>query len=223
MFDSELILVRKLKKLLKIYSSELLDSTSKSIDIMDEVNLGYGIADLVAGIRINKNQLKLRHSHLETFDVALLNLIRQHKGIGHSEVLSLIRSSQQRLKIGVKKLIQEDLIEMSSDDYYVFRNYTEYFKDTIAVEAKLKDWKRALNQAYKYKWFADRSFVCMPTKNIKSAYKNIEMFKNMNVGLISVDENKDSMDIIHLPSKETPYSENMRLLLNERFVFRLNK
>ncbi len=58
----------------------------------------------------------------------------------------------------------------------------------IAVEAKLKDWKRALHQAYRNTCFAHRSFVLLPKAVALTAGSYIGEFEKRGVGLCYVDE-----------------------------------
>jgi hypothetical protein len=45
----------------------------------------------------------------------------------------------------------------------------------------LKNWKRALYQAHRYKWFANEAYVLLPESNIKPALNQIELFEQYNV------------------------------------------
>lgn len=55
-----------------------------------------------------------------------------------------------------------------------------------AVEAKLKDWKRALKQANRYRDYAHQSWVLLDEKNVNPAYKNIDRFQRLGIGLASI-------------------------------------
>lgn len=52
-----------------------------------------------------------------------------------------------------------------------------------AFEGKLKDWRRALQQAFRYRYFADKAIVVMPLENAGQALANLETFRNAGVGL----------------------------------------
>lgn len=58
-------------------------------------------------------------------------------------------------------------------------------RQVFAFEAKLKDWQRALQQAFRYRYFADKAVVIMPAENVKSALRHIEVFREHSVGLWS--------------------------------------
>ena len=60
----------------------------------------------------------------------------------------------------------------------------------VAVEAKVKNWRRALQQAYRDKLFADRVYVALPEEFSAAAISNLSEFKHASVGLIIVGTNK---------------------------------
>lgn len=77
-------------------------------------------------------------------------------------------------------------------------------KKIITIEMKLKNWKRALIQAYKYKSFSDVSYVCVDEKNIDTILKHLEEFKKYNIGLISISHEK-KINIYNMPNQEEGY------------------
>ena len=52
-------------------------------------------------------------------------------------------------------------------------------RQLFAFEAKIKDWQRALQQAFRYRYFADKSIVVMPLANAARAIDNLAVFKEM--------------------------------------------
>jgi hypothetical protein len=57
----------------------------------------------------------------------------------------------------------------------------------IAIEAKLKDWKQALHQAYRNLCFAHRSFVLLPKAAALTAMASLAEFEQRGVGLCYID------------------------------------
>jgi hypothetical protein len=78
----------------------------------------------------------------------------------------------------------------------------------ISFELKLKNWKRAVKQAFRYKCFSNIAYVVLPSKNADAALTNIVMFERYNVGLAIFDQNSD-FEILHKPRVDKPYSETM--------------
>lgn len=81
----------------------------------------------------------------------------------------------------------------------------------ISFELKLRDWKRASIQAFRYNNFSNLSYVVLPLQNINSAINNIDHFEKYNIGLASFNGG-DDFEIIYKPQNRAPYSE----LMNQR-------
>lgn len=58
----------------------------------------------------------------------------------------------------------------------------------VAVELKLRDWRRALQQAIAYQIAADRSWVAMPLTAACAAYRQRWRFEAEGIGLLAVDD-----------------------------------
>lgn len=79
---------------------------------------------------------------------------------------------------------------------------------TYAFELKLRNWQRALVQAYKYSSFANYSWVILDQAHIKPALANIAAFQRANIGLLSIDIT-GAITYHHQPKFQTPYSPNL--------------
>ena len=80
----------------------------------------------------------------------------------------------------------------------------------IAFETKLSDWKKAMAQAYRYRYYADESVVVVPPQVARIALKNRHLFEEVGVGLWTFDP--DSYAIQHRvsPKKTSPLSNRKR-------------
>lgn len=214
-FDTEIELVSVLK-------STINESYSKrDINIYQEVSLGYGIADLVISFRDDNfcyKSTKISRAILNKCDINVYNLIDRKLKISSSEIIEITRTSKINILNSLKKLVNSEYID-SVDDYYIIsKNYEFSFDMTFAIEAKLKDWKRALQQAYRYKWFAEYSFVVLDEHNSSSAIKNLKYFEKYNVGLATINKNGD-LKKLHNPKRDVPFDKKMQMLLSEKFVY----
>ena len=59
------------------------------------------------------------------------------------------------------------------------------FQQVVAIEAKLRDWSRALIQAFRYREFSTQSWVVLDHAHVASAVKQSARFKATGVGLAS--------------------------------------
>jgi len=93
--------------------------------------------------------------------------------------------------------------------------YSKY-EDEVAVvsfELKLKDWKRAAKQAFRYKSFSNISYVVLSSKSVNSALNNIELFERYNIGLAKFD-NESDFEILYKPESNKPFSD----ILSQKLV-----
>ncbi|MFA5263084.1 MAG: hypothetical protein WC378_04610 [Opitutaceae bacterium] len=56
-----------------------------------------------------------------------------------------------------------------------------------AIEAKLKDWRKGLQQASRYRHFANRALLVLPPEAARIALGYIQTFRDLNVGLWEFD------------------------------------
>lgn len=91
---------------------------------------------------------------------------------------------------------------------YVFYAKQDQELSIISFELKLKDWKRAAKQAFRYKSFSNIAYVVLSSKSANAALNNIELFEKYNIGLAKFDKESD-FEILYKPELETPYSENL--------------
>src|SRR5215216_1790736 len=80
---------------------------------------------------------------------------------------------------------------------------------TAAFEMKLSHWRRALAQAFRYRSFAELSYVVIDAARVGPALKNMERFRRSNVGLASLDE-AGIITIHHRPAIDAPFSHYLR-------------
>jgi len=77
--------------------------------------------------------------------------------------------------------------------------------NTVAVELKLHNWKRALIQAFRYRTFANSSFVIIDAFYIHRAINNIELFRKYKVGLASLSTD-NSLVVHYMPNPGEPFN-----------------
>lgn len=99
---------------------------------------------------------------------------------------------------------------------YVFYAKQNKKISIISFELKLKDWKRAAKQAFRYKNFSNVSYVVLPSNNADAALNNIDVFEKYNIGLAKFDCDSE-FKILFKPENSKPYSED----LNTKFIERI--
>jgi hypothetical protein len=72
----------------------------------------------------------------------------------------------------------------------------------IAFEAKLKDWRTALHQAYRNTCFAHSSYVVLPKKAAFAAFRFVGEFERRGIGLCYVDDS--ALIVLRVSSHNQP-------------------
>lgn len=212
-FQAETDLVRTLKASLK----EIFHRSR--VKIFEEVSLGYGIADIVVSETCEDlttpNELK---NSLDIHDINVFIIIKETCKISLLEIIELTRCNRRSVLKSISNLISSGYIEENNGIFQLSRNYKLSFIKNFAIEAKLKDWRRALKQAYRYKWFAEYSFVVLDEHYSKPALKNINIFEKYNVGLASVSV-CGKLTRHFNPTPQTPLDPKMQMLFSEQIKF----
>jgi len=153
--------------------------------VKNEINSGYGIADVVAAKDISNQNY---YSFNNVFEVNLLISMKYDKWILFDTIIENSSYSSNYLKyVLLKQFIDAGFITRK-DDLYKRTKQIEKTKATIvAVEAKLSKWKDAFLQALRYKKFADYCYVALLEYSLKNV--DIEMFKKNNIGIIYINKN----------------------------------
>lgn len=214
-FETELNLVNRFKENYILN----LDIDGPSV-VLEEVGLGFGIADLVIGELIYDNEnLRIGREPLRPIDVGIYKIVEREQRVTVESVSYMTRCSKRQVSIALEKLVRAAFVKKEDLFYVLTKPYELVFRQSIAIEAKLKNWKRAMMQAYRYKWFADYSYVVLDANYIKPALENIGLFKEYNVGLLSLSTEGEFQNYFS-PHKEKPIDSKMQILLSETLLFK---
>ncbi len=91
---------------------------------------------------------------------------------------------------------------------------------TYAFELKLRNWKRALVQAFRYSAFSHYSIVVLDDANIQPALSNLAMFQRSNIGLLTLDR-QGHITWYNEPKYQEPYSSQLYKTLSSNLSQKL--
>ncbi|WP_448812090.1 hypothetical protein [Agromyces bauzanensis] len=151
-----------------------------------EVEVGFGVPDLVAGVG-SRTSLRNRRRQARPVTQSL-----------HLAVLDFCRTPRSETELrewapnGYSELNRRALKPLLGRGMLVFRNEKlrarvapkDPFERIIAVELKLADAKRGLAQAHAYRAFADVSYLALPARRITPEL--MERARAIGVGLLAV-------------------------------------
>jgi hypothetical protein len=213
MFKTEVELVESFCTVYKKFYKQITNAKIGEVFLIREFNSQFGIADIVIGTLQQKDkhcdQIPTREDWLHP----LINFkLGQRFNLSDSQ--SLFGLSRENLKKRLEIYLLNGYLEIDNDGcFVVLREYDLRTDNTVSVEAKLKDWKRALLQAKRYTRFSTFSFVLIDEASSASAQKNLNEFVESNIGLVTF--NGRDLVILNTP---TPNYKTMR-----DYAYRLNE
>ena len=180
-----------------------------------EINSGYGIADVVA-IRTNQRNTKLRLEHKQTRSIQnehyfkLLELLNEDQQ-APTDIRYLSRNltiCQPYIRTILKNLCNYGFAKKVDNGFYIKINgWAPLSNNIIAIESKLKNWQRGLLQAWRYKKFADKSYLAMPEDRVHLVSR--QDLKTLNIGLLTLSDDK-------LKYLFKPVSQNRQIVPSKR-------
>jgi hypothetical protein len=79
-----------------------------------------------------------------------------------------------------------------------------------AFEGKLKDWRRGLQQAFRYRYFSDKAIVVMPYEGAGAALANLDSFRHSLVGFWTFDAATETIREHYTPTRVRAFSREAR-------------
>ncbi len=194
-----------------------------------EVGVGYGVADLVLvrkdkfnkqNCRLRKNYGQLTRLLREDYFKIFKHLPDENSGHDPVDLDYLIEKthlSKSFLKYNILRTLEKkEYIKKENGDFYFRVNgWMPIAKEIIAIEAKMRNWKRGFVQANRYRAFADRVYLAFPIEVAHLVDKRL--LKRHNVGLIVFDAQLNRKKITLLSRRVEPLSESKKNLAMEFF------
>lgn len=206
---------QELVNLFKTAYSHKFDVTNTRM--MEEVGMGFGIADLVI-TELKESLVFETREKLNPVDISVYQIVRRKRKVSLEHMKSVTGVRQNEVTKSLNRLIEYCYVKKVDSLFELHHKYELPFKKSIAFEAKLRNWKRAFTQAYRYKWFADYSYVIMDETHAKPAIENILQFKNYNVGLLTLSVNGNIITY-HRPKKQPPVDPAMQMMFAENLLY----
>lgn len=136
----------------------------------------------------------------ELMDVAL-NSSHLSDFVNDTEILFNLYGIELKGLFGIPDIVVASVV-VNDGECFIRRSH--------AFELKLSNWQRSLVQAYRYRAFANLSYVLIDDDRKNPALKNIERFKRSNIGLLSINQ-RGVILIHHQPTFDIPYSDQLTI------------
>lgn len=153
--------------------------------IVRELRGGNNIADVVYTTDLNRNNI--------IFD-EYFNAYYYFKGIYNKKNITLTEIPiantmiDKKFHVFLHELEEMGYIRIEGNYITPIKKIDEVTKNFIAIEAKLSDWKTGLEQAMRYRQYADEVYIALSSEHIHKVDK--DLLRKKNIGLMSVSQGK---------------------------------
>lgn len=185
-----------------------------------EVGVGYGVADLVlvklnpkqCAIRLENKQFKplLREEFFKIF-YHLPDIDSGENPVDLNYLIQKTSLSKSFLKYSVLRQLEKDgyVKRVENNFYFKINGWIPIAKEIIAIEAKMKNWKRGFLQANRYKSFANKVYLAVPSK-IEHLVDR-KLLQKHGVGLIVLDTGSNKKKTLPVKTIEplNPFKHNL--------------
>ena len=148
----------------------------------NEIRMGIGIPDISFNLGGNRKIKYIDDYYLLT----VWDYINTQKGTTLKEIGERFSFSMEKVKRYVFELVKINLVTVRDEVVKAVNSVKNArLGVTVAVEAKIRDWKNGLIQAQRYLFFSDYSYLALPKKNIRLVDK--DALAEAGIGLLAID------------------------------------
>lgn len=182
--------------------------------IVRELRGGNNIADVVYATNIDRNNI--------VFD-EYFNAYYYFNTIYNKKKACIDDANISDLKITKKfynflcELEELGYVKIKGNYVTSVKKINAVTKNFIAIEAKISDWRAGLEQAIRYKQYADEVYVAISSEFVNKIDK--ELFRRMNIGLMSISD--ESLKIPIKAKREKVQKLDIQYYIEDRFLKQL--
>lgn len=203
--------------------------SKKGFFTKQEVSAGYGRADLVL-VKLNKAKCAIRKNRKQVTPLLkehFFQILRQLPDIDDSkqkspmsfkELSKSVSVSDSYLKYHLLRDLEEAgyIKKVENEYFYKVNGWVPLVKEMIAIEAKLRDWKRGFIQANRYKSFADKSYLAILNKY--SHLVDLETLALHNIGLFVLSDDCTHVQEVLKPNLSERTKQDKRNYVSELYL-----
>ncbi len=182
--------------------------------IVRELRGGNNIADIVYTTDLNRDSIVFD----EYFNAYYyFNGIYNKKSVTIKEIQISNSMIDKKFHDFLHELEEMGYIRIDGNYITSIKNIDAVTKNFIAVEAKLSDWKAGLEQATRYKQYANEVYIAISSEHINKVDK--DLLRDMNIGLMSVSQGKLRIPV--KAKKEKVKKLDIQYYIADRFLKQL--
>lgn len=194
--------------------------------ILEENKTNWGIVDILAikfdSEKLLKRKKNITSKKIEKFTTLAsyaITQIIQHPYITSEKLSSFLKIKNGLLNDTIQNLLNRKLIIQYSKGKLRANSIKDIYliREIIAFEAKLNNWKKAVEQAERHLWFTNSSFIVLPTLSEKVISRVVKTCSEKGVGLI-LQSNKNNFEVLKQPLYKKHLDSILSWKINEALV-----
>lgn len=126
-------------------------------------------------------------SNFEMLDAYILSYLRSAGRARIDTIIEKIGGPKKTILRCLSNLVEANAVMDNSPTYSLSPSWRNILSEIITVEAKVKNWKTAVEQAVRNRIFAHKSYVALPT-HIAERIRTKPIFSRFGIGLLSVSD-----------------------------------
>lgn len=192
-------------------STERLFGDGRSCAVFREVQVyanDLRIPDLV--IVLHKGADCLQQT-LSCYEAAILHALTKHAPIAASDLASAMFCMPAEVAKRLHKLERRRLVVKIGTRYSLSDRAFPIGVRVIAIEAKLRDWKRAIEQACGYLGFANEAYIAMPERTARRP-QVLQACETASIGVLAVHDCGEVTQLLRPAPSNVMSAEYLRLL-----------
>lgn len=182
--------------------------------IVKELRSGNNIADIVCATDLERTNIVFDEYYNAYF---YFNSIYKHKKICLDEFMLSNEKANRKFYHFLKELEELGYIKIDNNYITTIKKVDAVTKNIIAIEAKLADWRAGLEQAVRYKQYANEVYVALSSENVHKVDR--QQFINLNIGLMSVSDGK--LKIVIRAKRQQVEKLDVQFYMADRFLRQL--
>lgn len=164
------------------------------------VPIGAGLPDLVS-VWCEPHVVSL--ADFATTDGTILAYLRAVRHARLATIADRVRLSLRTVQNALRDLLEIDAVLVRQTDLFSLSpSWREVLPQIITIEAKVSDWKRAVQQAARNRLFAHKSFVALPN-DVAMRVQFECVFSQLGLGIIAVTDAGDCQILKRAPRHNT--------------------
>lgn len=144
-------------------------------------------------------------AQMEELEIADIRIVSYLRKVNRARLETICRRSQQQhnqVATSLEKLLEAKAIWLNGDAYSLTEQWRNILPEIVTIEAKARDWQKAVCQAARNRIFSHRSFIAVPVQ-LAERIKKEPILNQLGLGLLSANGD-ENVHILRNPRREPP-------------------